>query len=576
MMMKRNPFGRAPSGLRIRACADVSIRFAKKIVPRRFNSNISIAPVNTSTAQQTELNQDDFEEASLENQNAESLLHKYKALFPKDNVTNSQIDTFLNVPKEDLKQTIKIGVLYADEIIAKESRIIEAILADPLGGDNEAWFTPIVGRSRSENNKFEYTGVEELDTIRKNPSNTRFRTLSPILSSVYRPSYMKPSPESVCNDIELWEINDKTKIHENPKFCHFYINVTKDLTSTMHEYSKLLQNSVLLTVIDNTEYSPKSTESTPLSFKTSNDSIQHMVKLNSQLSYKGISQFLEYDTSVSTQFFESQINSNVYELGKSIGFFLQSDNLCDWLLKSIRFNASNYNIEPNSITETYTSIKTKDIPQFSESVHSELQNQLIPETNKYFKSKLRWWKLYLKNDNVEYDLKDFFAKNFMSTSIENYNYVRGKIVSKMQQHEHFEYKKNDTFKNPLLEMKNDLVQERLMTEIQPAVYSSITTAFVYYQLPLSVLSFLSYQYFEYSSNSAIALALLGWVVGFNHVSKQWEKFSNIWLRNLYEDVRLYSGKKCIDDGLLRELNSRYEEECNIAEKKNKILQAIKK
>ena len=145
----------------------------------------------------------------------------------------------------------------------------------------------------------------------------------------------------------------------------------------------------------------------------------------------------------------------------------------------------------------------------------------------------------------------------------------------MQQHEYAQYQNNTEITNPLLKMKNDLVNERLMTEIQPVVYSSIGLAFVYYQLPLSILSFLAYQYFEFTSSSAIAIALLGWVVGFNQVSKQWEKFTYAWLQELYEDVRVCIGRDCIEEGLLKELNSRYNDERNILAIKNEILQGIK-
>jgi len=541
----------------------------------RLNSTIAISPANkTSPEKKVQLENMLLKEDMPEIRDVTGYLNKYKTLFLKDVITNSQIDTYEDISGLNQKQVIRIGIIYEDEIVARESKIIDSILSDPLSSGNESWFTKIVGRSREHNNKFKF-GSEDESVTHIHDIQNEFKVPSPILNSMYRPSYMKTSSADISNDIELWEINDKTELIDNPKLCHFYINVTSNFTSTIKKYSKSLQNHILLTVVDNTEYSPSSTEATPISINITAENSQHIIKINSNLSFNGINEFLEYDTKVSTQYFQSLIHSNIYELLKCIGKFLQTDVLCLWLLNSISTNISKYNITPDSITEVYSSIKANVIPQFSDSVHSELQNKFIPKTSTFFRKKLRWWKLYLKNDNVEYDLKDFFNENFMTSSIEGYNYIRGKLVSQMQQHEYAKYPNNTEIANPLLKMKNDLVNERLMAEIQPVVYSSISLAFVYYQLPLSILSFLAYQFFEFTSSSAIAIALLGWVVGFNQVSKQWEKFTSLWLQGLYEDVRVCISKDCIEKGLLKELNTRYYDERNILDIKYEILQGIK-
>lgn len=575
MILKRSLLKILHSGFRNLRTSGHAVGFAALKNSGRLNSTIAITPAN-KIGSETEVEQENMLPKSEipDTQDVTSYLNKYKALFLKDVITNSQIDTFEEINGLNQKQVIMIGIIYEDEIVARESKIIDSILSDPLSSGNESWFTKIVERSREHNNKFKF-GSEGEPVTHSQDIQKEFKVPSPILNSMFRPTYMKASNEDVSNDIELWEINDKTKLVDNPKLCHFYINVTSNFTNTIQGYSKSLQNHILLTVVDNTEYSPSSTEATPISVNITAENSQHIIKINSNLSFNGIKEFLEYDTKVSTQYFQSLIHSNIYELLKCIGKFLQTEVLCTWLLNSISTNISKYSITPDSITEVYSSIKSNVIPQFSDSVHSELQNKLIPRTNAFFKKKLRWWKLYLKNDNVEYDLKDFFNENFMTSSIEGYNYIRGKLVSQMQQHEYAKYPNNTEITNPLLKMKNDLVNERLMTEIQPVVYSSISLAFVYYQLPLSILSFLAYQYFEFTSSSAIAIAMLGWVVGFNQVSKQWEKFTYTWLQGLYEDLRVCISKDCVEDGLLKELNSRYYDERNILDIKYEILQGIK-
>lgn len=549
-----------------------SIGFTQLINKRRSNSTLAITPANKIELNEKQVNSQVIEEPeSLESNNLSDYLNRYKTLFAKDIITNSQIKTYQEVNLAQQNQVIKIGIIYDDEITAKNSKIIDTILSDPLSKGNESWFKSIVERQRVDNIKFSYGSEEAEPNLH---SKNELQVPSPILSSIYRPSYMKSPSSETQNEIELWEINDKVKLVENPSLCHIYINVTRNLTNTIYQYSKELQNHILLTVVDNDEYSPSSTESTPRSLNETNESKQYIIKINSELSFQGINQFLKYDTEASSQYFQSLINSNIYDLMKCIGYYLHTESLSSWLMKNITSNMSRYDAEPDALTEIYSSLRSNVIPKFSNSVHSELQYKFVPKTDEYFK-KLRWWKLYLKNDNVEYDLKDFFNENFMTSSIEQYNYLRGKIVSQIQQQKHVEYPNNTEISNPLLKMKTSLINDRIVTEIQPFVYNSISQAFIFYQLPLSVLSFLSYQYFEFTSSGAFAIALLGWVVGFNHVSKQWEKFNKSWLQDLYEDIRICIGKDCIENGLLTELNSRYSDERRLVRIKNEIVQGIR-
>ncbi|CAH6719341.1 hypothetical protein CLIB1444_02S06282 [[Candida] jaroonii] len=499
-----------------------------------------------------------------ENKTVSQYLADYKQWFPKDNLTNSLIDSYERL-KLYPQETIKIGVIYHDEQIKSNCRMMETILADPLASNNEEWFYKIVNRNKQDNLTFEYgTSPDIHDSIYKIPS--------PILSSLTRPSYMTPKTNITPNDVILYEINDLSSF-DRFNHCHFFIYITDNIT-TIKKLPSSINDRILLTIIDNSDFTPTSSESTPIPIK--NDSTERIVKVNTEISYKGIVEFLKYDTKASNNYLESLVESNNFQILKIIGYNLPVETLLNWNLKKIVGNIKQQEINFKELEDLYEFLKTNVINEFSSAMHYELQRKFIPITTNFFNKKLRWYKLYWKNDDVEYVVKDFFNLNFMPESIENYNVTRGKIINYLQNHQFVNYSeiKPQSNTNPLLRLKNDIISRRIKQEIQPIVSKSILLALIYYQLPVTIISGLAYQYFDFTLNGSMAIFSLGMVVGFNYLSKKWESFTINWLKNLFDEVRIVIDKDCIEDGLIKELADRYDEERKIIDIKNDIIKGI--
>lgn len=494
------------------------------------------------------------------------------------------------------------------------SKFLPSILSDPLSSGNSNWFNCIDSRSINKNNVFTYsdswnmngndgtgaglgnggfldgglgltgsqgdnqgsfTSQREIDSenssitsetsSERDSSFSTYKIPSPILSGIYRQNYSKLSVDN-RNSIKITEINNDVDLNN----YHFLINITPDLHfNSLPDY---ISSKVLFTIIDNTEYSPISSESTPTSILI-NGSNNHIIKINSQLAYNGIQKFLTLDTKASSEFINSLHQSNLFEVLKAIDSYVDSNNLSNWLLNNIITRINKSSFSSTKIEELNDQIVDRDINKFSDFIHHELQYEFIPNTTKYFKSKLSWWKLYLNNDNVEYDLKDYFNKNFMSKSIEKYNYLRGYISSTLKQNE-YSVQSNEELSNPLHDLKVDLINNRLESEVQPKVLNYLTQGFVYYQLPISLIAWASWQYFGFGADTAIALGLLGLVAGINHVSKLWYRFTESWLQELFEQVRLCLGQDCIDKGLLKELNIKVAEESALVKVKSTVLSQL--
>lgn len=533
----------------------------------RFSSTIRVSPV-TGSLSPTQLSKP----ISLQPKTIPSTLRTYKETFPKDVSTNSLIDTYLRIGK--VKEPIKIGLFYAKKETRLSSKVIESLLADPLAKGNERWFNGISNRSEDETNRFYFEDASETHIT----SQLTFSIPSPILSASLRAPYNEAlSSENtglenpgISSHVEILEVPDVAKLSDD--FCHFYVEITNDFSPTKHSLPPQVQNKVLLTIIDNTEYTVPSSASSAVSFSTRNSIHHHVIKVDSEKSFDGITKFLKYDTDAATEYLTSVRDSNIIELLKFLTWYTRSNVLGQWYLQSIIRNISSESKDLASVTELYTQLKSNDIPAFGNSVHLELQSQLIPRVTSFLKS-LRWWKLYLRNDNIEYDLKDFFNREFMPLSIEKYNFLRGKISSGLQQEKFGSYTEGGAVKNPLIAFKNNLINERLEAEVQPVVYSSLLNGFVMFQLPVSTVALLSYLFLGIHLESAVALGLLGWTVGFNYVAKQWELFTRNWLRDLFEDTRVLLGQS-VDEGLLKELNSKYNEELALVKKKQAIIEDL--
>ncbi|KAI3402400.2 hypothetical protein KGF56_004808 [Candida oxycetoniae] len=491
-------------------------------------------------------------------------LNNYQSSIPQDLLINKQIETLKKLLNEKYhRQTLKVGILYKTKAVRHCSKIVEILLADPLASNSNSWFEKVVNRHGNGHFTYNNEAVEILD------SDNQFKIPSPVLSGIRRTVYDSDgrgnNANAPQNDLILEELDSELDLNtKSLDDFTFLLYVTNQFESSTSNLPLSLQNKLLLQIIDNVEYTPSSTSSSPLALDTKIHT--HVVKINSQMAYEGIRAFIEKDVEATDVLIDNLIHSNVYQLFKFVDFYSSSHNICQWYLDNIVNEIRSKLTKSSADSARETQLIQEEIPRFVQLVNTELQYKFEPATTKFIHNNLSWWKLYYKNDNVEYDLKDFFNEHFMDESIETYNFLRGRILSTTDENVY----------NPLLEFKNDVINKRISDEIQPMVYSIISKAFVYYQLPISIISAFAYQFFEFSANASIALLGLGWVVGFNYVSRNWLSFMDKWLSELVEQLRVCLGAKCIDNGLLKETKLQIRNNEILNETRRNLLQGIEK
>lgn len=509
-------------------------------------------------------------------------LRKYMRWYPQDEATNGTILSYMELSRNaHHTQNLLVGIVYENSNIKALSKLLEALLADPLASGSKTWFRNLESRPRDVNNIISFSSedlVESLLPEEFQRSTNRITAHSPILSADYRSEFggvFEPI-DSKPNDLVFLEINNDDDVLNLVDSCHFFIYVSSELSTLMDAIPRQIQKKILVAAVDNPEYSPLSSESSPVTFDMNNNVTHHGVKIDSIKMVQGVHGYLARGSKAGSEYFDDLQDSNILELYKLVLWFLRTENLKQWLLLVIREEIIQNTLLEQYIRNVHDDLHLHTVTECSSSMHAELQKDFIPTTNNFFRRKLRWWMLYWKNDNVEYALKDYFMSHFMPKSISAYNFVKGQLVARLEEQKYAKYPDTFDVSNPLEAFKQKLINERVLVEVQLVVYASIMSAFVYYQLPLTLLSVLGYGWFGIQAKTAVAVTSLGWILGFNQVSKQWHDFSNKWLSQLYEEVRLVISNGCIDNGLLKELNVRYEAASNLARIKTEVVQALNK
>ncbi|EGW33615.1 uncharacterized protein SPAPADRAFT_55461 [Spathaspora passalidarum NRRL Y-27907] len=479
-------------------------------------------------------------------------LQNYKSTIPQDTLVNNDITQYCNsATKKYQPSTLRIGIFYANEKSRSSSKIIEAILADPLSDNNKPWFNKIQQRNKSPIVSFQYSPTAVV-------SDNTCDVPSPILGGIYRPTY-NFEPEQFPNDLIIDEINQDIS---TVKVTNYTFLICVDDQIKLNQFNEETQNKIFLNVIDNESYSPPSIQDTPIAF--TNEPNTNIIKINSKLAVTGIEEFLEKDVAVASEYLQDMRDSNIYELLKAITWMSNKDTVNEFLLNNIKTKIAKYIKSAKEPQENHR-IAATDIAKFAEFVNRELQDEFQPQTQQFFKKKLNWWRLYYKNDNVEYDIKDFFNAHFMNKSIEKYNFLNGKIAG---------VNDVDELSNPLSDLKTTIINERVSQEVQPLVIKTLASAFIYYQLPIGIIAALSYQFFGFSANASIALLSLGLVVGFNQVSRIWIEFTHNWLTELFEEIRVCLSKECIEKGLLKQSDNRLAKDIKLAELRTQTLEQL--
>lgn len=468
-------------------------------------------------------------------------LQRYQNTFPEEVQTNKSINEYLLHRKTGNVKELRLGIKYSSAKVAELSKIIEAILAEPLAAGNQKWLGDIAQRDRSKNATFRFNQEVNVDK----ETNT-FSIPCSMLSAEIRPTFAEIfGPPEQMQDIELVELNEPT---DN---CVFELLVTDSVIVSGER-----ANAV---VVDNSEYTEPSLQKSPVSFSKFTQS-QNIIKLDSRLYLEAVEAFLEHDTKATDTFISGLQNSNIYELQKLLSWYLRPLVTQRLLLNDIASR-----VEANK-PEVENDLPEHIISQFRTDAHAELQRDFEPDTASYFKRKLPWWKLYLINDNVEYQLKDYFSKNFMNKSIEAYGYTRGRIVTSLQNQNG--QRPTEQFENPIYDLRQSVIDDRISAEIQPQVYTRITQALLFYQVPITAMAFLAYWHFNFTANAALALTSLGIMVGFNHVSKHWTNLQKKWRLTLYNDIR-----KCIEGPCQTQLLKELAWQLNQRRLRNSVRQA---
>ncbi|KAH3682731.1 hypothetical protein WICPIJ_006302 [Wickerhamomyces pijperi] len=417
--------------------------------------------------------------------------------FPNSNSLHSQVRTLTKRLKTPNVTPIRIG------LIGSKTSLLNSLLIDIYEDSqrDKLWYDALTQRDGGVDNVISYTNEES--QIVTDKENGRFIVPSPILKDL---------------NIEFVEVNGG-KSEKLTSSCSFFLNFSTSeratlLTAGFPTYTfKDLQcsdeaNEVLgYTEIDSARY-------------------ERIIKLLKRSPSNSTIYSKEYPLTNIAQFREI--------LGKAIS---QADNkLYAAIISNLQTQLSTSSLSLNQL-QNQTQHLNKIISSYAEYLNLTFQRQFKPSFHQFQFKTLAWWKLYTSLNAIPAKFHNFLDNDkFLNDSIKQYSYIQGQISTSSESEFIDNQQEIITQDNPLIELKSEI-----LTKDIPALTKRgndlLYTNFINFQLPLIALSNFGVILLDFSTYSMASVALLGLVIGFNNISRDWAKYTKSWEIEVLEGFR---------------------------------------
>lgn len=517
----------------------------KKTTPRYFQNKNEVISKNIQTSVCKILNK------------SEKSLEKEKGIIKMIKQYKNEIE----IMEMKMKKNFQIGVVYLNEKVNFNSKIIEMIIFNGYKMKKNKILNNVINRDKNTINYFKFH--DKFNSQNKRNFGTVYE-INPNITK--RENSENIEINDVLNNInlEVCEFNYKemNMINENIDF-DFLILVSDGMFNLIKEIEKIkqLQNFLFFFVIDNniSKFIQNEKETNNRNFENGS-----LIKINSHL-YNNIEQSEK----------KKIINSEFFNFFFDI---LKIENILSWKLSTIKKNISDSKTNFKLFVDSEIFMNNKDWSNINQFFYEEMQNVFFPLLNSYLKTNLKWWKVFFRTNFAYHDLIFFFHENFMVNSIEKFNFFKGYIFSKLEQQNFIEVGniKSCNFINPILRLKKNILKEKLSFEFKNKISNLVFNSVVYFQTPTFILSFLLFKIFKFDLNILLPVFFLGILTGFSYFLKSWLKFLNVWKNDLFEEMSKCLKNDCNKNGILKNLNQVYTNEILLNKKKNEILFDLEK
>jgi hypothetical protein len=443
-------------------------------------------------------------------------LNDLRRAFPNTDALHPRIDLLLHNSDGKVRVALVPFHVHRNEV----KGVLDAVLADPLSSDLE-WYDALTNRLLGKNTLVAYAPSFDKNTITHN-SLVEYG----VNFSVPKAYTETAGAVQTAEEIDIIEVNNYKDSQEHLWASHRHVYLCNDARKA---YTKPLVDAYPHDLFLDVEPTRASDSSASVNVKIISSAAANQGNTLLRESAANASEYLE----LLKQSRIDQVLDSVFgrDLARSEAEVLKTIiHTCETIVDKEEEVTFDISAESASIT--------KQRQKWSAEAHHELQTTFANALKELAHSKIPWWKLYFKVDEVHQTASETLFYYFLPRTQDRFEYLLGRIDQFAEEH-HFpplpasvpvgtattgatSIANTEDISVMFKTSRDDIISE-LAVDLHNTALRELLKNLVGVQLPLMVLPLLGVYFFDYSLYAAGSVMALGLAVGASRLQKAWLK-----------------------------------------------------
>ncbi|KAF5099916.1 hypothetical protein D0Z03_000919 [Geotrichum reessii] len=496
------------------------------------------------------------------------LLTNLRRAFPNTDTLHPRIDLLLH--NDDGKVRIALVPFHVHRNNVKG--VLDAVLADPLASDLE-WYDALTNRLLGKNTLVSYAPNFDKNTITHN-SLVEYG----VNFSVPKAYAKADSTVQRADQIDIIEVNNYKDSQQHLWACHRHVYLCSDARMA---YTKPLVDTYPHDLFLDVE---------PAHAGDRSSSIK--VEIISSAAANQANSLLRASTANSSEYAKLLDQSHIDLVFDSI-FGRDLTHSEAEVLRTIISTCEAIVDKEEEVTfdiSAESTTITKQRQKWSAEAHLELQTTFTNALKELAHSKIPWWKLYFKVDEVHQTASETLFYYFLPRTQDRFEYLLGRIDQFAEEH-HFpplpastivdttaaagttSIIKTEDISNMFKASRDDIISE-LAVDLHNTALRELLKNLVGVQLPLVVLPLLGVYFFDYSLYAAGSVITLGLAVGASRLQKAWLKATTHFTNSALDKAKL-TIEQC-EHGIWQRWEAQIKNQQSAAASRREIINNLKK
>lgn len=441
-------------------------------------------------------------------------LNDLRRAFPNTDTLHSRIDLLLHNSDGKVRVALVPFHVHRNEV----KGVLDAVLADPLSSDLE-WYDALTNRLLGKNTLVAYAPSFDKNTITHN-SLVEYG----VNFSVPKTYTETAGAVQTAEEIDIIEVNNYKDSQEHLWACHRHIYLCNDARKA---YTKPLVDAYPHDLFLDVEPA-----------RAGDSSASAKVEIISSAAANQANALLRESAANASEYLALLKQSRIDRVLDSVFGRDLARSEADVLKTIIRTCEVIVDKEEEVTFDIFAESAsiTKQRQKWSAEAHTELQTTFTNALKELANSKIPWWKLYFKVDEVHQAASETLFYYFLPRTQDRFEYLLGRIDQFAEEH-HFPplpastpvetagattIAKTEDISAMFKTSRDDIISE-LAVDLHNTALRELLKNLVGVQLPLVVLPLLGVYFFDYSLYAAGSVIALGLAVGASRLQKAWLK-----------------------------------------------------